>query len=269
MAETLTSRTRTPVCPVDLTPESEPDIFQALRFGAVLENVVVDESDHQVDFHDTRITQNTRGAYPIDFIRNAKIPCVAGHPTDVIFLTCDAFGVLPPVSKLSPAQAMYHFMSGYTAKVAGTERGLGKEPEATFSACFGAPFLPRHPNAYAAMLGEKLREHKAACWLVNTGWAGGAFGTGERMKLKYTRAMLDAALSGALDGVPVSPHPVFRTLVPRSCPGVPAEALDARGMWPDKAAYDRAAADLSARFNKNFRKFDTADKEIAAAAPVV
>jgi phosphoenolpyruvate carboxykinase (ATP) len=164
---------------------------------------------------------------------------------------------------------MYHFLSGYTAKVAGTERGLGKDPEATFSACFGAPFLPRHPNEYAAMLGEKLRKHQTPCWLVNTGWVGGPFGVGERMKLKYTRAMLNAALSGALDGAQFTPHPVFRVLVPASCPYVPPELLDARGMWNDKAAYDRAAADLSGRFNRNFQKFDGVEREIAAAAPAL
>jgi phosphoenolpyruvate carboxykinase (ATP) len=192
---------------------------------------------------------------------------VGAQPENVIFLTADAFGVLPPISRLTPEQAMYHFLSGYTAKVAGTERGLGKDPEATFSACFGAPFLPRHPNQYAAMLGDKLRQHKAPCWLVNTGWVGGPFGVGERMKLKYTRAMLDAAISGALANVPFTPHPVFRVLVPASCPNVPAELLDARGMWKDKSAYDRAGADLAARFNRNFKKFEGVEREIAAAAP--
>ena len=164
---------------------------------------------------------------------------------------------------------MYHFLSGYTAKVAGTERGLGKEPEATFSACFGAPFLPRHPNEYAAMLGERLRRHGAPCWLVNTGWAGGPYGVGERMKLKYTRAMLNAAISGALNSAHFTPHPVFRVQVPASCPYVPSELLDARGMWKDKDAYDRAAADLSGRFNRNFAKFEGVEREIAAAAPAI
>jgi phosphoenolpyruvate carboxykinase (ATP) len=162
---------------------------------------------------------------------------------------------------------MYHFLSGYTAKVAGTERGLGKEPQATFSACFGAPFLPRDPGVYAAMLGERLRRHEAACWLVNTGWAGGPFGVGERVKLPYTRAMLHAALSGDLTEAPKEPHPVFRTLVPKTCPGVPDDFLDARGLWADKGAYDRAAADLSARFNRNFEKFSSVDREILQAAP--
>ena len=182
-------------------------------------------------------------------------------------LTADAFGVLPPISRLTPEQAMYHFLSGYTAKVAGTERGLGKEPEATFSAGFGAPFLPRKPGVYATMLGERLRRHQSACWLVNTGWIGGPYGVGERMKLSYTRAMLNAALSGALNDVPMTPDPVFHVLVPKSCPGVPSEVLDARGMWPDKSAYDRAAADLAARFRRNFEKFTMVGPEVKAAGP--
>src|SRR3954452_9541131 len=181
---------------IDLTPESEPDIFLALRFGAVLENVVL-EDDHRVDFHDARLTQNTRGAYPIEFIRNAKIPCLAGHPSDAIFLTCDAFGVLPPVSRLSAAHAMYHFISGYTATVAGTEMGV-TEPQATFSPCFGGPFLVWHPGKYAELLAAKMRQHRANVWLVNTGWSGGAFGTGARMKLKLTRAIIDAIHRGEL-----------------------------------------------------------------------
>ncbi|MBX6315739.1 MAG: phosphoenolpyruvate carboxykinase (ATP), partial [Isosphaeraceae bacterium] len=178
---------------IDLTPESEPEIFQALHFGAVLENVVLDQEDRRIDFHDASITQNTRGAYPIEFLRNAKIPCVAGHPTDVIFLTADAFGILPPVSKLTPEQAMYHFISGYTAKVAGTEVGIS-EPQATFSACFGAPFLVWHPSRYAEMLAEKIQRHRANVWLVNTGWSGGSYGVGKRMRLAFTRAILDACL---------------------------------------------------------------------------
>src|SRR5262244_1062122 len=198
---------------IDLTPESEPEIFQALRFGAVLENVVYDPETHHVDFHDTSITQNTRGAYPIEFIRNAKIPCVAGHPTDVIFLTCDAFGVLPPVSKLTPGQAMYHYISGYTAKVAGTEVGV-KDPVPTFSACFGGPFLVWHPTKYAEMLADKLRKHGAQTWLVNTGWSGGSYGVGARIKLKYTRAILDAVHAGALLGAPTVTDPVFGFAVP-------------------------------------------------------
>jgi phosphoenolpyruvate carboxykinase (ATP) len=252
---------------IRLSKQNEPQIWKAIRYGTVLENVKMDAVTRELDFNSEEITENTRAAYPLNFIDNAVIPSVAGHPSNVIFLTADAFGVLPPISKLTPAQAMYHFLSGYTAKVAGTERGLGKEPQATFSACFGSPFLPRPAAAYAALLGEKLRRHKATCWLVNTGWVGGPFGIGSRMKLSYTRAMLNAALSGELNGVATEPHPVFGIAVPKECPGVPAEFLDARGMWADKAAYDRAARDLSARFNKNFEKFDGVSAEVTAAAP--
>src|SRR5579864_7665529 len=253
---------------IRLSREQEPQIWKAIRFGTVLENVAFDTETRDLDFNSQEITENTRAAYPLDFIDNAVLPSVGGHPTNIIFLTADAFGVLPPISRLTPEQAMYHFLSGYTAKVAGTERGLGKEPEATFSACFGAPFLPRTPATYAAMLGERMRQHKVTCWLVNTGWVGGPYGVGERMKLPYTRAMLDSAISGRLEGVPMEPHPVFKVRVPRSCPGVPNDFLDARGMWADKAAYDRAAQDLSARFNENFKKFEKVDQEVRQAAPV-
>jgi phosphoenolpyruvate carboxykinase (ATP) len=254
---------------IRLSAENEPQIWNAIRYGTVLENVVIDPQTRRPDFNSAEITENTRAAYPLSFIDNAGIPSVGGQPENVIFLTADAFGVLPPISRLSPEQAMYHFLSGYTAKVAGTERGLGKDPEATFSACFGAPFLPRHPNEYAAMLGDKLRASQAPCWLVNTGWVGGPFGVGERMKLKYTRAMLNAAISGTLEGMHFTPHPVFRVMVPSSCPYVPSELLDARAMWADNAAYDRAAADLSGRFNRNFEKFEGVEREIAAAAPAL
>ena len=254
---------------IRLSKEQEPQIWNALRFGTVLENVMMDQATRQLDFDSDAITENTRAAYPLDFIDNAQIPSVGGHPSNVVFLTADAFGVLPPISRLTPAQAMYHFLSGYTAKVAGTERGLGKEPQATFSSCFGAPFLPRPESAYASLLGEKLRKHNATCWLVNTGWVGGPYGVGSRMKLAHTRAMLNAALSGQLNGVPMTPHPVFRVAVPQSCPGVPANVLDARGMWTDKAAYDRAAHDLAGRFNKNFEKFSGVSREVAEAAPVL
>jgi phosphoenolpyruvate carboxykinase (ATP) len=253
---------------IRLSEDKEPQIWRAIRFGAVLENVVLDEHTRIADYDSDEITENTRAAYPVDFIENAVIPGISGHPTQVVFLTADAFGVLPPIARLTPEQAMFHFLSGYTAKVAGTERGLGKEPQPIFSACFGAPFLPRHPNVYARMLGEKLRRHNVGCWLVNTGWVGGAFGAGNRMNLPYTRAMVQAAVEGLLDKVAVEPHPVFQIHVPKQCPGVPPELLDARGMWTDKAAYDRAAADLSARFSKNFEKFGAAGKEILEAAPV-
>jgi phosphoenolpyruvate carboxykinase (ATP) len=252
---------------IRLSKQNEPQIWNAIRFGTVLENVAMDPATRSLDFDSDAVTENTRAAYPLKFIDNAVIPSVGGHPDHVIFLTADAFGVLPPISKLSPEQAMYHFLSGYTAKVAGTERGLGKEPEATFSECFGAPFLPRPAATYASLLGEKLRRHGARCWLVNTGWAGGAYGVGQRMKLPYTRAMLHAALSGRLNDVPVEVHPVFKVAVPKSCPDVPASFLDARGMWADKAAYDQAAQDLSARFNKNFEKFHDVNRAIVSAAP--
>jgi phosphoenolpyruvate carboxykinase (ATP) len=253
---------------IRLSKENEPQIWNAIRFGTVLENVAMDSETRLMDFNSAEHTENTRAAYPLNFIDGAVIPSVGGHPNNVVFLTADAFGVLPPGSRLSPEQAMYHFLSGYTAKVAGTERGLGKEPEATFSACFGAPFLPRPASTYASLLGEKLRRHKANCWLINSGWAGGPFGVGERMKLKYTRAMVNAVLSGELNRVPMTAHPVFGVEVPQSCPGVPPQFLDARGMWPDKSAYDKAARDLARRFNKNFEKFTGVSPEIAAAAPV-
>ncbi|MBS1827767.1 MAG: phosphoenolpyruvate carboxykinase (ATP) [Acidobacteria bacterium] len=252
---------------IRLSMENEPQIWRAIRFGSVLENVVIDAGTRECDYDSSAITENTRAAYPVDFIDGAVIPGVGNHPSQVLFLTADAFGVLPPISKLTPEQAMYHFLSGYTAKVAGTERGLSSEPQATFSACFGAPFLPRHPSVYAEMLGKKLSEHGVSCWLVNTGWVGGAFGTGHRMKLPYTRAMVQAAVDGKLDSVSVVPHPVFHILVPQSCPGVPAELLDARHMWADKAAYDHAAADLGARFRKNFEKFGKVSDGVLAASP--
>jgi phosphoenolpyruvate carboxykinase (ATP) len=239
---------------IDLTPEREPEIFQALRFGAVLENVVFDRQTHHVDFHDTSITENTRGAYPIEFIRNAKIPCVAGHPTDVIFLTCDAYGVLPPVSKLTPAQAMYHYISGYTAKVAGTEVGV-TEPVATFSPCFGGPFLVWHPSRYAELLAGKMQQHQTNVWLVNTGWSGGSYGTGSRMALQLTRAIIDAIHNGTLAKVETAIDPVFGFAVPKSCPGVPSQVLQPRNTWSDPAAYDATAKKLSSLFQENFKNY--------------
>jgi phosphoenolpyruvate carboxykinase (ATP) len=252
---------------IDLTPEAEPEIFQALRFGAVLENVVYDPDTHHVDFRDTSITQNTRGAYPIEFIRNAKIPCVAGHPTDVIFLTCDAFGVLPPVSKLTPAQAEYHFISGYTAKVAGTEMGV-TEPQATFSPCFGGPFLVWRPSKYAELLAAKMQQHKVNAWLVNTGWSGGAYGVGARMKLKLTRAIISAIHNGELSCAATVKDPVFGFKVPTSCPDVPAEMLVPRNTWSDKASYDATARKLANLFRENFEKYtDGASGDVLAAGP--
>jgi phosphoenolpyruvate carboxykinase (ATP) len=251
---------------INLSPESEPEIFQALRFGAVLENVVL-EDDRTVDFADTSITENTRGAYPIHFIRNARIPCVAGHPADVIFLTCDAFGVLPPVSALSPAQAMYHFISGYTAKVAGTEVGV-KEPSATFSPCFGGPFLVWHPSKYAELLAAKMKQHGARVWLINTGWSGGGYGAGKRIKLAHTRAILDAIHGGALAEAKTRRDPVFGFDVVTECPGVPAEILWPRDTWVDKAAYDDAAGKLARLFVDNFKKYEGgASADVRAASP--
>src|ERR1043166_2411521 len=253
---------------INLSSESEPDIFQALRFGAVLENVVLDD-DHAVDFTDTSITENTRGAYPINFIKNARIPCMAGHPTDVIFLTCDAFGVLPPVSALSPAQAMYHFISGYTAKVAGTEIGV-KEPSATFSPCFGGPFLVWHPSKYAELLAAKMKQHGARVWLVNTGWSGGAHGTGKRIKLAYTRAILDAIHAGALARAATKRDPVFGFDVVAACPGVSPEILWPRDTWADKSAYDAASKKLAKLFVDNFKQYEGgATAEVRAASPTV
>ena len=252
---------------VNLTPENEPDIFSALRFGAVLENVIL-EDDRSVDFTDTRITENTRGAYPIEFIRNARIPCVAGHPTDVIFLTCDAFGVLPPVSRLSPAQAMYHFISGYTAKVAGTEVGV-KEPSATFSPCFGGPFLVWHPSKYAELLAGKMKKHGTRAWLVNTGWCGGAFGTGKRIALAHTRAIIDAIHGGSLNSAKVQRDPTFGFEVVTECPGVPKEILNPPAIWADGKAYDAAASRLAELFRNNFTNYEAgASAEIKAAGPI-
>lgn len=252
---------------IDLTPESEPDIFQALRFGSVLENVVLDPEDRHVDYHDTRFTQNTRGAYPIEFIRNARIPCVAGHPSDIIFLTCDAFGVLPPVSQLSPTSAMYHFISGYTAKVAGTEVGVS-EPQVTFSPCFGGPFLVWHPAKYAELLAAKMKQHRTNVWLVNTGWSGGAYGTGKRMKLPVTRAIVDAIHAGRLAGGPRRKDPTFGFDIVTACPHVPPEMLEPRQTWADPEAYDATAKKLAGLFRMNFEAYEAhTSAKVKAAGP--
>jgi len=253
---------------IKLSPEQEPQIYNAIRFGSVLENIVMDESTRQVDYDDGSRTENTRAAYPLTHIDGAVIPSIGKHPRNVVFLTCDAFGVLPPISRLTPAQAMYHFLSGYTAKVAGTEKGV-TEPQATFSACFGAPFLPLPPERYAKMLGEKLQKHNAACWLVNTGWSGGGHGVGKRMNLQHTRAMVKAALAGALKDVAYVNDPVFGIGVPRSWPTVPTTVLTPKSTWSDGAAYDAKAKDLASLFNKNFATFDNVSAEIAAAGPKV
>ncbi len=252
---------------IHLTREAEPQIYDALGFGAVLENVKYDEATRHVDFHDDSITENTRGAYAIDSIPNAKLPCIAGHPSDVIFLTCDAFGVLPPLSRLTPDQAEYHFISGYTAKVAGTEVGI-TEPQATFSPCFGGPFLVWHPGKYAQMLSERIRRHGAQVWLVNTGWSGGAYGTGSRIKLKYTRAMLDAIYAGALGDARTVMDPTFGLEVIAECPGAPSEAMLPRDSWEDKAAYDQTAIKLAGLFRKNFKAYESGvSEEVRAAGP--
>ncbi len=253
---------------IHLSPSGEPEIFQATqRFGTILENVILHEESREIDFGDGTITQNTRASYPIHYIPNAVPTGQGGQPKTVIFLTADAFGVLPPISRLTPAQAMYHFLSGYTAKVAGTERGV-TEPKATFSACFGAPFLPRHPGVYAEMLGEKLREHGSSVWLVNTGWTGGPYGTGHRMKLGHTRAMVKAALAGKLDKVETETDPVFGIAVPTAVPDVPSEVLTPRNTWSDKDAYDAQAAKLAEMFKENFKQFeDQVPDEVKAAGP--
>ena len=251
---------------VDLTEEREPQIYRAIRFGSVLENVILDPMTRQPDYANISLTENTRAAYPVDFIDRAVIPGVGGHPRNVMFLAADAFGVLPPIARLTPEQAMYHFLSGYTAKLAGTEAGLGSDPVPEFSACFGSPFLPLAPRVYAEMLGKRLKEHNAACWLVNTGWSGGKFGVGERMSIMISRALVHAALTGQLDKVEFVTEPAFGLHIPVSCPDVPAQVLNPRNAWVDKEAYDRTAADLAARFQANFQQFD-ASEAIRAAGP--
>ena len=254
---------------VRLSRAGEPQIYDAVRFGSVVENVVVDPATRRPDYDDERHTENTRAAYPLDHIHNAEPSGRGGHPANVVFLTCDAFGVLPPLAKLTPDQALYHFLSGYTAKVAGTEAGV-TAPEATFSTCFAAPFLPRPPARYAAMLRDRLRRHGSAVWLVNTGWTGGPQGEASRVKLAHTRAMVRAALGGVLRDVPFEPDPVFRVLVPRSCPGVPPEVLRPRAAWPDGAAYDRTARALAGLFAKNFEKYAAhVGDEVRRAGPTI
>jgi phosphoenolpyruvate carboxykinase (ATP) len=253
---------------IRLSKEGEPDIYATTKnFGTILENVVADPETRMLDLDDARYTENTRASYPIEQIRNADLGGAAGHPTHVLFLTADAFGVLPPIARLDEAQAMYHFLSGYTAKVAGTERGV-TEPSATFSTCFGAPFLPLQPSVYARMLGDKLKRHGAKVWLVNTGWTGGPYGTGSRMKLAYTRRMVTAALSGELDAAAMIPDPVFGFAVPKHVAGVPEQVLQPRGTWADGKAYDAQAKKLAEMFRKNFEQFvATAGEEVAGAGP--
>lgn len=247
---------------INLSRENEPQIYDAIRFGSVLENVVVDPETRIPDYNDGSLTENTRAAYPIQAIDNIVDPSVAGHPKTIVFLTADAFGVLPPISRLTKEQAMYHFLSGYTSKLAGTERGI-TSPEATFSTCFGSPFLPLHATVYAEMLGQKIDEHDVQVFLVNTGWTGGEYGVGRRMKLSYTRTMVRAAIKGELNNVPTEQEAVFGFEIPTQVPGVPTEVLNPRNAWADKAAYDKKAQQLSQEFQENFKKFGTVAPEIS------
>jgi len=258
---------------INLSPSAEPEIYQTTRlFGTILENVGIDTNTRHLDLEDATLTENTRAAYPITQIPNATESGIGGHPQNIIFLTADAFGVLPPISRLTPEQTMYHFISGYTAKVAGTERGITEpkaEPKATFSACFGAPFMAQHPSVYADLLGELIDKHGARCWLINTGWTGGAYGEGARIKLAYTRAMVNGALNGDLDQVEYIQDPIFGLQVPASCPGVPDQVLQPRLTWEDGAAYDRQAQELATMFVSNFAQFaDEVAPEIRSAGPV-
>lgn len=253
---------------INLSEENEPDIYHAIKPGAILENVVLNE-DGSVDFENTSITPNTRVSYPIDHIKNIARPSIGKNPKNIFFLTADAFGVLPPISKLTPAQAAYHFMSGYTAKVAGTEAGVN-EPQPNFSACFGAPFMPLHPAEYAEMLSKKMKDANVNVWLVNTGWTGGAYGTGNRMKLKYTRAMIEAALDGKLENVEFTQHPIFGLNMPLECDNVPSEILNPKQTWTNKEAYDAKAMELANSFKSNFKKFeDNTNNETLSGGPIV
>ncbi len=253
---------------ISLSEESEPEIYATTRrFGTILENVGFDPITRRLDLEDSSLTENTRAAYPLSHVPNALRESMAGHPANVIMLTADAFGVMPPIARLTPESAMYHFISGYTAKLAGTEKGV-TEPQATFSACFGAPFMVLHPSRYAELLAQKIKRHKAACWLVNTGWTGGPYGVGSRMKIQHTRALLKAALDGTLSKVAYEVDPVFGVEVPLSCPGVPAEVLKPRNTWSDKAAFDKQARHLARLFEENFREFeDDVSAEVRAGGP--
>ncbi len=256
---------------IKLNPESEPEIFQCTRrFGTVLENVVIDRSTRRLDLDDASLTENTRAAYPLTHISNYVPERRGGHPKNVIMLTCDAYGIMPPVSKLSPEQAMYHFLSGYTAKVAGTERGMSREPSAIFSTCFGAPFMALHPSVYANLLGEKIAKHNVNCWLVNTGWTGGPYGVGNRMKISHTRAMINAILDGTLNKAETRLDPIFGLNVPTSCPNVSEDVLDPRKTWKNPEAYDEKAKELAAQFIENFKEYEpSVGPEIIAAGPQI
>jgi phosphoenolpyruvate carboxykinase (ATP) len=254
---------------IRLSPEAEPEIYATTkRFGTVLENVVMDPKTRILDLDDASLAENSRGAYPIHYIPNASAAGRTTHPKNIIMLTADAFGVLPPIARLTPAQAMYHFLSGFTAKVAGTEKGLGKEPQPTFSTCFGAPFMPRHPSEYGRLLGELIERHRTSCWLVNTGWTGGPYGEGARMPIRATRALLSAALDGSLSSAPMRADPVFGFDVPLGAPGVEARILNPRDTWRSGAAYDLQAKKLAAMFVENFRKFEAyVSDDVRTAGP--
>ncbi len=254
---------------IDLREDTEPEIFRAIKPGALVENIQFMQGSQKIDFSSKAITENTRVSYPLNYISHALEPSIGGVPKNIFFLTCDAYGILPPISKLTPGQAMYQFISGYTAKVAGTEAGV-TEPKSTFSACFGAPFMPLHPGKYAGMLGEKMRKHEVNVWMINTGWSGGPYGIGNRIKLSYTRAMINAALNGDLASVEYVAHPVFGMLMPTACPGVPKEILYPRSTWPDKTAYDAKSMELAREFIKNFEKYASGvTDEILKAAPKI
>jgi phosphoenolpyruvate carboxykinase (ATP) len=256
---------------IRLSEEAEPEIYNTTRmFGTVLENVVIDPDTREIDLNDGTLAENTRAAYPLTSIPNTTEGTPGGYPKNVIMLTADAFGVMPPIARLTPEQAMYHFLSGYTAKVAGTEKGLGKEPQATFSTCFGAPFMPRHPSVYGNLLREKIAKGDVKCWLVNTGWTGGVYGVGKRMPIKYTRALLHGALDGTLNNVEYRTDPNFGFEVPLSCPGVDTAVLDPRGTWENATAYDEKAAHLAQLFKNNFIEFEEhVDKSVIAAGPIL
>jgi phosphoenolpyruvate carboxykinase (ATP) len=253
---------------INLSAEKEPQIYNAIRFGSIAENVIYDQKTHVIDYDSNEITENTRATYPIEHIENALIPGIGGHPKNIMFLTADAFGVLPPIAKLTPEMAMYHFISGYTSKLAGTETGID-EPQATFSECFGSPFLPLPATRYAEMLGEKMRQHKVDVWLVNTGWTGGPYGVGKRMDIGYTRAMIKAALDSKLRDIEFQPDPIFKVLVPTSCPEVPTEILNPRNTWKNQGEYDRKAIELARRFQENFKRFAEAPETVKDAGPRV
>ena len=251
---------------INLSHENEPQIWDAIHFGSLVENVVMDPETRVFDYSDDSLTENTRAAYPVEFIPNAAIPGIGGHPSTVIFLTADAYGVLPPVAKLSKEQAMYHFITGYTSKLAGTERGI-VTPQTTFSTAFGDPFLPLHPNVYAQLLGKRIDEHNSSVYLINTGWSGGPYGVGKRMSIKLTRAIVTAALNGTLDKVKFELDPIFNVYIPTECPGVPSEVLSPKNTWADKAEYDKTAKDLASKIVKNFEKYSNMPKEIIDAGP--